>query len=351
MINLEKEIREQPLVLAGVAGKNLDVARKIVAAAKAAGVTNVQFAARGTSDHAAIYTQYLLHTLVGIPCGLATPSVVSKYNGKLSFAKTLVIGVSQSGRAADAIAVIERANATGGVTVAVTNDENSPLAKAAQFHLFCGAGEETSIAATKTFTSQMMAMALLAGVWADDDAFLSALSGVASDVEKLLSFMPEKLAGLVQNYKSMTAAVVLGRGFAYPIACEGTLKILETNGIKMRGYAISDFHHGPKAQLHPGDVAIVVALRGAVMDDSLAMIDEILGLGTNVIVITDDKALANKAGVHTLLVPNSTTYPVSDALAAFPAAVTLQLFALELVLAKGIDPDAVKVLKKVTITV
>lgn len=96
MINLEKEIREQPAVLAGVSEKNLETVKKIVADIKAAGITNVQFAARGTSDHAAIYAQYLIHTIVGVPCGLATPSVISKYNGKLSFANTLVVGISQS---------------------------------------------------------------------------------------------------------------------------------------------------------------------------------------------------------------------------------------------------------------
>ena len=351
MINLEKEIREQPAVLAGVSEKNLETVKKIVADIRAASITNVQLAARGTSDHAAIYAQYLIHTIVGVPCGLATPSVISKYNGRLSFANTLVVGISQSGRAADALAVIDRANETGAVTVAVTNDPDSPLAKSAKYHLYCGAGLETSIAATKTFTSQMMALARLAAVWAEDDALTSALGGVAGDVEKLLTYMPEKLAGLVKDYENIAAAVVLGRGFAYPIACEGTLKMLETNGIKMRGYAVSDFHHGPKAQVHPGDTAIVVALRGAVFDDAVEMIDELLKIGAKVIAITDDVSLSEKTGIQGLLIPNDTNYSVPDAISAFCAAVTLQLFALELVLARGIDPVASKVLKKVTITV
>lgn len=351
MINLEKEIREQPAVLAGVAAANLDTIRALVGEIRTAGITNVQFAARGTSDHAAIYAQYLIHTVVGIPCGLATPSVVSKYHGKLSFEKTLVIGISQSGKAADVLAVVERANQTGAVTVAVTNDVSSPLAKAAKYHLYCNAGPETSIAATKTFTSQMMALALLAAVWAGDNALISALAGVSGDVETLLTYMPEKLSGIAKEYENLKSAVVLGRGFAYPMACEGTLKILETNGIKMRGYAVSDFHHGPKAQIHPGDTAIVVALRGAVMDDAMEMTDELLHIGAKVILITDDDSLPDKADVCVLRIPNSTAYPVPDAISAFCAAVALQLFALELVTARGIDPDASKVLKKVTITV
>jgi glucosamine--fructose-6-phosphate aminotransferase (isomerizing) len=178
MINLEKEIREQPSVYSGFVSENIEMVRTIVADIKASGITNVQFAARGTSDHACIYAQYLFHTIVGVPCGLATPSAVSKYKGNLAFAKTLVFGVSQSGKAADVISVIERANATGAITVALTNNPESPLAKTAKYHLYCNAGAETSIAATKTFTTQMMALALFAAVWADDGRLLANLSNI-----------------------------------------------------------------------------------------------------------------------------------------------------------------------------
>lgn len=350
MINLEKEIREQPSVYSGVVSENIETVRTIVADIKASEITNVQFAARGTSDHACIYAQYLFHTIVGVPCGLATPSAISKYKGNLSFAKTLVFGVSQSGRAADVISVIERANATGAITVALTNNPESPLAKTAKYHLYCNAGAETSIAATKTFTTQMMALALFAAVWADDGRLLANLSNIRNDVAKLLTYMPEQIKPLAEARRNMTDGVVLGRGFAYPIACEGNLKILETNGIKMRGYAASDFHHGPKAQIHEGDTAFVIALRGAVEDDAIEMIDTLVDMKADVVVITDDEALAKKEGITALVIPNTTTYYMPDAISAFTAAVALQLWALELVLVKGIDPDASKVLKKVTIT-
>ncbi len=350
MINLEKEIREQPSVLAGVAAVNMDTIKALVADIKAAGITNVQFAARGTSDHACIYAQYLIHNIVGIPCGLSTPSVISKYNGKLGFAKTLVIGVSQSGKAADVLSVLERAKETGAITVALTNYPDSPMAKAADYHLFCNAGPETSIAATKTFTSQMYALALLAAVWADDEKLVKALANVSADVEKLLTYMPEAVAKLTATRKDMPGGIILGRGFAYPISCEAHLKILETNSIKMRGYAASDFHHGPKAQVHPGDIVFVIALKGAVEDDAIEMIDTMKELEADVIVVTDDEALAAKEGVEVLLLPNTADYDIPDALSAFTAAITMQIWALELVLVRGIDPDASKVLKKVTIT-
>ena len=148
----------------------------------------------------------------------------------------------------------------------------------------------------------------------------------------------------------MTGGDVLGRGFAYPIACEAHLKILETNGIKMRGYAVSDFHHGPKAQIHEGDVAFVIALKGAVEDDAIEMINTLVDLKADIIVITDDAELAKREGISALLLPNNSTYEMPDAISAFTAAITMQLWALELALVRGVDPDATKVLKKVTIT-
>ena len=145
MINLEKEIREQPEVLAGISDKNMEEIRKLVLAAKKAGVNNIYFAARGTSDHASIYAQYLFAIYATVPCGLATPSAVSKYGAKISYKNTLVIGVSQSGQAADVLAVLRDAKSCGAITASVTNNADSPLAKEADYHLFCSAGPETSI--------------------------------------------------------------------------------------------------------------------------------------------------------------------------------------------------------------
>ena len=148
MINLEKEIREQPAALAKVVDLNLPVIRQIVEKAKAAGVKNIYFAARGTSDHACVYAQYLFGIFAGIPCALGTPSVFTKYGAHVDLSDNLVIGVSQSGKAEDVLAVLESAKKDGAITVALTNNEDSPMAKCAEFHLFCGCGHEASIAAT-----------------------------------------------------------------------------------------------------------------------------------------------------------------------------------------------------------
>jgi glutamine---fructose-6-phosphate transaminase (isomerizing) len=345
MINLEKEIREQPRVLAAVKEKNIATIRAAVSAAKAAGVTSVCFAARGTSDHACIYAQYLFGIWAGIPCSLATPSVISQYGAKLNFKNTLVIGVSQSGRAADVLAVIENANECGVPTIAVTNNEDSPLAKAANFHLYCNAGPEVSIAATKTFTAQMMLLALLCAEWTQNNDLFALLASVPAAADRLLSYMPGEIASKTYDFTAIDCGVILGRGTAYPIALEGALKVLETNRMRMKGYPISDFHHGPMAQVKRGDVVVVLAPEGAVVNDALEMITELDRIGARVVVVSDsEKVLIGRD------LPLRIPALGSDSVSPFMLAITVQLFALELVLAKGIDPDKSDVLNKVTIT-
>jgi glucosamine--fructose-6-phosphate aminotransferase (isomerizing) len=345
MINLEKEIRGQPRVLAAVKEKNIGTIRAAVAAAKAAGVTSVCFAARGTSDHACIYAQYLFGIYAGIPCSLATPSVITQYGSKLNFKNTLVIGVSQSGKAADVLAVIKNANECGVPTIAVTNNEDSPLAKAANFHLYCNAGPEVSIAATKTFTAQMMLLALLCAEWTQNSELFALLASVPAAADRLLSYMPGEIASGISAFTAIDCGIMLGRGTAYPIALEGALKVLETNRIRMKGYPISDFHHGPMAQVKRGDVVVVLAPESVMVNDALEMIEKLDRAGARVVVVSDsEKVLAGRD------LPLRIPALGSDAVSPFMLAITVQLFALELVLARGIDPDKSDVLNKVTIT-
>ena len=136
MINLEKEIREQPLVLASLKEKNKAVLSSLVNEVKAKHIDNIYFVARGTSDHACIYAQYLFGIVLGIPCTLGLPSVVTQYGAKIKFNNSLVIGVSQSGRAEDVNAILNSANEQGMTTLAITNYENSLIANTAKYHLF-----------------------------------------------------------------------------------------------------------------------------------------------------------------------------------------------------------------------
>lgn len=352
MINLEKEIREQPRVLASLAEVNKDAISALASEMKAKNIHKIYFAARGTSDHAATYAQYLFALVCGIPCGLATPSVISKYGAKVDYSDSLVIGISQSGAAEDVIAVISDAKASGALTAGITNITDSHLAKSVDFLFDCHAGAETSIAATKTFTAQMMILALIAAEISGNEALKSGLSEVSGAMDELLSYMPETLAVLTAKYTDMTAATTLGRGFAYPIALEGALKILETNCIKVRGYAISDFHHGPIAQIHGGDPVFVISLEGAVTDDTDAMIARLKNIGADIIVVSDSDKYCDDDTVTTLKIPHISARGIScDALNVFTAAAVFQLFACKLAENRGIDPDVSKTLKKITVTV
>lgn len=344
MINLEKEIREQPKVLASLKDANKTTLASLVDEIKSRKIDNIYFVARGTSDHACIYAQYLFGVVLGIPCTLGTPSIVTQYGSEIKFGNTLVIGVSQSGRAEDVNAVLESANRQGVLTVAITNYESSLLAKTAKFHLFCNAGEEKSIAATKTFTSQMYLLALLCAEWSGNSELINALDIAPSFVEKALDYLPDAIASVVSNLLEYKEGVVLGRGLTYAIALEGALKILETNKMKVKGYPISDFYHGPVAQLHENDLAVVLAQDGVMEADAIKMIDKLRTVNANTVVISDKQELLN--GTYNIKIENTG----SEYTAPFIFAIAVQLIALELVLAKGIDPDKSNVIAKITVT-
>ena len=345
MINLEREIREQPEVLSRVIGINYDVAEKIVNEAKERDVCGIYFVARGTSDHACIYGQYLFGILAGVPCTLGTPSVFTKYGASIDLSRYLVIGVSQSGKAEDVIEVLRSAKADGSLTVAITNEADSPMASCAKYHLFCGAGHEASIAATKTFTSQMMIMALLAALWAENDEFLKELGAVPGKLNELLCDFDTKILDLAGRISGIPGAVILGRGISYCIALEGALKMLETNKIKMKGYPVSDFHHGPIAQLHEGDAAFVIAPKGATFDDALEITGKLRSVGADIFFVTDDPS-ALPDGTTGIIIPNAG----SELTSPFFSVLVFQMLACKMTIVRGIDPDSAGIINKITIT-
>ncbi len=344
MINLEKEIREQPAVLAGLYEKNRETYALLLERIRKVNPRHVYFAARGTSDHAATYAQYLFAAYLGIPCGLSTPSAVTNYGAKLHYADSLVIGVSQSGAAEDVSAVIRQAREDGALTLALTNTAGSLLGNTAEFHLQCYAGPEISIAATKTFTSQMYALAWLVALWSGNQELTDALKEVPAKVGEALETIPARLDALVPRYRFMTDAVVLGRGYQYPIALEGALKILETNRVRMKGYSIADFQHGPLAQISQDEPVFVLAVKGPSFADAVAMIERLDSIGAEVIAVTDDDALASRP--FAVRIPKT----VLDVNTPYLTVLVMQLFACKLTEVRGIDPDASKVLKKVTVT-
>lgn len=345
MINLEKEIREQPKALKNVIEANLPVIREVVKKAKANGVNGIYFAARGTSDHACIYAQYLFGIFAGLPCALGTPSIFTKYGAHINLAGMLVVGVSQSGKAEDVIAVLESAKNDGAITVAITNDTESAMAKIADYHLFCGCGHERSIAATKTFTCQAAILATLAAIWGENDELLNDLRGVSAKAQELIETKYDDIMAFAEKYRNIPGAITLGRGVSYAIALEGALKMLETNKLKMKGYPTSDFHHGPIAQVKAGDLVLIIAPKGKNDDDSYEICRKLLAIGADVVVITDDKSCAPEGTTPFVLPSTGSEYTF-----LFMAAIFFQLASCCLTIVRGIDPDKAGVINKITIT-
>ncbi|MCX7681552.1 MAG: SIS domain-containing protein [Anaerolineae bacterium] len=344
MSSLRDEIHEQPHVLANLLDRQAQNTARIASAIRARGAHYAVIAARGTSDNAARYLQYLFGALNRIPVALATPSLFSIYRTPPWIGEALVLGVSQSGQSPDIVAVVEEARRQGALTVAITNASGSPLAQAAEHVIFLEAGPERAVAATKTYTAQLAALALLAVQLAGDEQRLDELRRVPAAVARTLA-LEETIAQVAQRYTYATECVVLGRGYNYATAFEIALKLKELTYIVTEPYSSADFRHGPVAIVERGFPVISVAPQGAVYQDMLALTRELAGREAELIVISDQEEVLQLARTPLRL---ETSLP--EWLSPFTCVVPGQLLALYITLAKGYDPDHPRGLKKVTET-
>ncbi|MCX7842552.1 MAG: SIS domain-containing protein [Clostridia bacterium] len=344
MTKMWKEIFEQPSVLKNCIKNNSQLISEIVDSLRKRQIYSIIIAARGTSDHAGVYGKYIIETVLGIPVALAAPSVFTVYGKKLNMEKSLVIGISQSGKAADVLEVIREANKQGAVTVSITNFVDSPLAIEARHHLWCNAGLEESVAATKTFTSQIMLLAQLVAKWAQDKAMIMELDNVPENVEKALE-ISDIIKEKVQRYRYMNECFVLSRGINYSIALEGALKIQETTYVKAKAFATSDFHHGPFAMVEKDTPVIIYAPYGPSFKDTGEMVEKLKQSQAELIIVSNSAELLEK-GNCSFIIPAAS----NDIISPFYNVVIAQMFACQLSLAKGLDPDKPRGLNKVTIT-
>lgn len=343
---MHAEILENPRVISELEKINKDTLTFLVSELKERGVKHVTFAARGTSDHASIYGQYLMTVLGGKVTALAVPSALTVYGAEPQFSSDdLVIGVSQSGAAEDVLAVMNAAKKCGAVVAAITNHSDSKMAQAADFHLDCAAGEEYALAATKTFVAEIGLICLLAAYWFDDAQLLKSFRKLPSILEKTVKMLDKKIENIAQRYIYARDGFILSRGMSYPIALEAALKVQETCFIRMKGYSVSDFYHGPFAQVEKGTAIIVYAPDGRGISDNLAVIDRLTGMEIDPLVVTDNKEIADKY-VFSCLLPNTG----NEFTSVFVLAVFAQMFSEKLCTLRRLDPDVSRNLKKVTVT-
>lgn len=351
-----KEISETPDTFVNEIKANSSVISKLVSEIKAVKATNFIAAGRGTSDHALIYFKYVLESISPYTVGLAAPSVVTMYDGKSNYGDSIVIGCSQSGKAADVIEVIKRANSQGAITVAVTNDAESPLAKEAKYHLFCAAGEEKSVAATKTFSAQLFNLLWLAAALVDNRKLLSDVKNLSETIKSVIPEIDALTTEYAEKFEYMKSGFVLSRGITYPIALEATLKLQETCYIQMKGYAGSDFYHGPMAMVNENTPVFIYCAKSIVSAKSAELvkadqkkcIDKMLELKAPVLVITNDKSLAEEYTGDTNVAYFD--FEHGEEITMFAFALFAQMIACKISCGIGNNPDSPRALNKVTIT-
>lgn len=338
------EIWEQPLALERCMERNAGMIGKIVEAVRGRQIDNVVIAARGTSDHAAVYGKYIMEMLTGIPVSLAASSVFTIYQKSLNFKNALVIGISQSGKAADVLEVLKSANSHGALTIGITNFGDSPIAGEAKFHLHCEAGLERSVAATKTFTTQLFLLASLAAEWMKDKAFKEELLTVPQRISHTMEAAHD-IEQLVMRYRFMNECFVLARGINYAVSLEAALKIQETTYVRAKAFATSDFQHGPIAMIDRDIPVIIYAPNGPSLGDLTGMINRMNENEVDTLVISNNEAV-RAMGTCSLSIPDTD----NDMISPFFNVVVAQMFACQLSLVKGLNPDSPRGLRKVTIT-
>jgi glucosamine--fructose-6-phosphate aminotransferase (isomerizing) len=304
-------------------------------------------AARGSSDHAALYAKYLFGARNRALVALAAPSLFTHYATPPNIEDQCVIGISQSGASPDVVSVLEEARRQGALTVAISNEAESPLARAAELVLTLGAGQERSVPASKTYTASLLALALISQAVDPEAAFGAALSIVPQAMARALE-MDSGLEKLVAPLNG-TRAIVLGRGFNFSTAEELALKLMETSYVMARAWSVADFEHGPIAVVDAGIPVIVVDGGGAVTTSMRSIRERIGAKGCPVVQLVDgDKA--DKTGD----VDPSTTVQLDsglpEELTPISLAVLAQLLAHRVAVVRGFDPDSPREIRKVTRT-
>jgi len=303
-------------------------------------IHSILILARGTSDNAAHFLKYLIETQLGLPCGLTSPSSVTIYNSTLHYTGTLVVAISQSGRSPDLVRFATAALTGGAQVISITNDLDSPLAVLAHHHLALNAGPELAVAATKSYSAQLMLCYLLVSAWTK-----KVVSGdlIVSEARKLVDKV-DLVREAVSACDREKEIVVLGRGFAYPNAREAALKIQETSKISVQGLSTADYLHGPISALTKETQVFIVApkqMPQGSIDEALIKLREkgarVFWIGNGGTPTLDDIVIAGAA--------------CEDEIASsIVDSISLQRFALEFAIKSGLDPDSPAGLSKVTLT-
>ena len=344
-MSLHAEIFEQPARLQHLLANQRPMAETIAAAIQAREIDFAFLAARGTSDNAGRYANYLWGSVNRLPLALATPSLFTYYQTPPALRHALVVGVSQSGHSPDIVSVLAEGQRQGCLTLAITNAAQSLLAGVSDFVLDIQSGSELAVAATKTYTGQLMAVAMISAALAKQEKMWQEMAQVQTWVAEVLE-LDGVLARMAQRYRYMQRCVVLARGFNYATAFEWSLKLKELTYVIAEPYSSADFQHGPIAVLERGFPVMVIAPRGKVFPSLLELLHRLKeDQQAELVVISDDEealALADSA----IPLPQGIPEWLSPLVSIVPA----QLFAYHLTGVKGFDTETPRSIYKVTDT-
>jgi glutamine---fructose-6-phosphate transaminase (isomerizing) len=344
-MTLYSEIIEQPERIKSLLASQKKAVEKIADAIQKREIQYIFLAARGTSDNAGRYANYLLGARNGLPLALATPSLFTYYNQPPTLKNALVIGISQSGQSPDIVSVLEEGKKQNCLTLSLTNEPTSPLAQASDFVIDLKAGPEKAVAATKTYTSELMAVAMISTALSKNKKAWAELEKVSGWMKQVLK-QSDFISQASQRYRYIDQTVVLGRGFNYATAFEWALKMKELTYIIAEPYSSADFAHGPIAMMVSGYPVFAVAPKGKVFDSMLEMLKHLRSdLSAELIVISNDKRALALAQIP-LTIPSDVPEWLSPLVCILPA----QLFAYYLTVAKGFDTEQPRSIHKVTET-
>lgn len=344
-MGLKSEIFEQPQVLRHLLVSQAEHVREAAGFIRRYDAGYVFLAARGTSDNAGLYLKYLWGAHNGLPTALAAPSLFSIYRQPPRLDRALVVGISQSGQSPDIVGVLREGRRQGAPAIAITNDPASPLAQNADVVLDIQAGEEKAVAATKTYTAQLLTIAMLSAALAEDEARWDALQRLPELVEQATE-QDSAIERAVERYTFMPQCVVLGRGYNYATAYEWALKLKELTYVLTEPYSSADFQHGPIAIVEHGFPVLAVAPQGPVFDEMLSLLRELKDDHRADLVVISDAEEALELATTPVQLPAD----VPEWLSPIVSIVLGQLFAYHLTRAKGFDTEKPRGLSKVTHT-
>jgi len=344
-MSLITEINEQPQILQNILDNQASNIHKIAKKIREYQPRYVFLAARGTSDNAGRYANYLWGAHNQYPLALATPSLFTFYQQPPQLKGALVVGISQSGMSPDIVSVIEEGKRQGSLTMAITNSPESPLAKTADLNIDICAGEELAVAATKTYTAQLMAVAMLSAALSDEKSGWKDLQHVPEWVQLVLNNQ-EQMVEQVQRYTFMKQCVVLGRGFNYATAFEWSLKLKELTYTIAEPYSSADFLHGPIAMVERNLPIMVVAPQGKIFQNLYEVMVALKKEQHAELVVVSNHMKALELANTPISIPTAVPEWLSPIVSIVPG----QLFTYHLTRARGLNSETPRAINKVTKT-